>query len=427
VSAERTSGTTLITNIGELTTNVAAAGDASGTLRDAAVFIEGGRIAWVGSVDEASARGLGRISSVGAHESRPDGGIAPQTGEAGGTAPRTGVEVVDAGGRAVIPGFVDSHTHLVFGGDRADEFEGRMAGTPYAAGGIRRTVAATRAASDDELRTRLAGFVRELRAQGTTTFEVKTGYGLTVDDEERLARLAAEVTPEVTFLGAHVVPAEYAERRDEYVDLVCGPMLQACAPHSRWIDVFCERGAFTPDESRRVLAAGVVHGLLPRVHGNQLGLGEGVRVAVAMGAASVDHCTYLDDDDVAALAASDTVATLLPGVEFSTRQPYPDARRLIDDGVTVALASDCNPGSSFTSSMPLMIALAVREMGMTTAEAVWAATAGGARALRRDDIGAIAPGMRADLVMLDAPTRTHLAYRPGVPLIRTVWRGGGTT
>jgi imidazolonepropionase len=245
-----------------------------------------------------------------------------------------------------------------------------------------------------------------------------------VDDEERLARLAAEVTPEVTFLGAHVVPAEYAERREEYVDLVCGPMLQACAPHSRWIDVFCETGAFTPDEGLRILAAGVAVGLVPRVHGNQLGLGGGVRLAVAVGAASVDHCTYLDDDDVAALAASDTVATLLPGVEFSTRQPYPDARRLIDAGVTVALASDCNPGSSFTSSMPLMIALAVREMRLTSAEAVWAATAGGARALRRDDVGVLAPGMRADLVMLDAPTRTHLAYRPGVPLVHTVWRDG---
>jgi imidazolonepropionase len=381
---------TLITNIGELTTNVAADGDPCGTRHDAAVLIEGSRIAWVGSAADA---------------------------------PRS-MTVVDAGGRAVIPGFVDSHTHLVFGGDRADEFEARMQGTPYAAGGIRRTVAATRAASDDELRRRLSGFVAELTAQGTTTFEVKTGYGLTVDDEARLARLAAEVTPEVTFLGAHVVPAEYADRRDEYVELVCGDMLQACAPHSRWVDVFCERGAFTADESRRILAAGVVHGLLPRVHGNQLGLGEGVQLAVAMGAASVDHCTYLDDDDVAALAGSETVATLLPGVEFSTRQPYPDARRLLDAGVTVALASDCNPGSSFTSSMPLMIALAVREMGMTTAEALWAATAGGARALRRDDVGAIAPGMRADLVLLDAPTRTHLAYRPGVPLIRTVWRDG---
>jgi imidazolonepropionase len=406
---------TLITNIGELTTNVAADGDPCGTLHDTAVLIEGGRIAWVGSAADAP---VDRETAIGTR----DGGLFPPS--RGADAVSRSMTVVDAGGRAVIPGFVDSHTHLVFGGDRADEFEARMAGTPYAAGGIRRTVAATRAASDDELRRRLGLFVAELTAQGTTTFEVKTGYGLTVDDEVRLARLAAEVTPEVTFLGAHVVPAEYADRRDEYVELVCGDMLQACAPHSRWVDVFCERGAFTPDESRRILAAGVVHGLLPRVHGNQLGLGEGVQVAVALGAASVDHCTYLDDDDIAALAGSKTVATLLPGVEFSTRQPYPDARRLIDAGVTVALASDCNPGSSFTSSMPLMVALAVREMGMTTAEALWAATAGGARALRRGDVGAIAPGMRADLVLLDAPTRTHLAYRPGVPLVHRVLVGG---
>lgn len=382
---------TLIMNIGELTTNVERDGDPCGTLRDAAVLVEGSRIAWVGAAADAPA------------------GVR---------------DTVDAAGRAVIPGFVDSHTHLVFGGDRADEFEARMTGVPYAAGGIRRTVAATRGASDEELRARLAGFTSELHGQGTTTFEVKTGYGLTVHDEARLARLAAEVTPEVTFLGAHVVPAEYADGREDYVDLVVGPMLEAVRPHARWVDVFCERGAFTPDESRAILAAGAAHGLLPRVHGNQLGHGEGVRLAVAAGAASVDHCTYLDDADVAALAGSDTVATLLPGVEFSTRQPYPDARRLIDAGVTVALASDCNPGSSFTSSMPLMIALAVREMGMTPAEAVWAATAGGARALRRDDLGRIAPGARADLVLLDAPTRVHLAYRPGVPLVAGVWKDG---
>nr|WP_211160278.1 imidazolonepropionase [Microbacterium sp. MF43] len=374
-----------------MTTNAGAGDDPCGTLQRAAVLVEGTRISWVGPATDAPA-------------SVPD--------------------TVDAAGRAVIPGFVDSHTHLVFGGDRADEFEARMTGTPYAAGGIRRTVAATRAASDEELRARLAGFTRELLVQGTTTFEVKTGYGLTVADEARLARLAAEVTSEVTFLGAHIVPAEYADRRDEYVDLVIGPMLRAVRPHARWVDVFCERGAFTAEESRRILTAGAAHGLLPRVHGNQLGPGEGVRLAVAMGAASVDHCTYLDDADVAALAGSDTVATLLPGVEFSTRQPYPDARRLIDAGVTVALASDCNPGSSFTSSMPLMIALAVREMGMTPAEAVWAATAGGARALRRDDVGLVAPGARADLVLLDAPTRVHLAYRPGVPLVAGVWKDG---
>lgn len=413
----------LITNIGELTTNVATPGDPLGTLHEAAVLIRDGRIAWVGPAADAPAgppagpppAGSGRIPSVGAHEMRPSGADTPQTQDE---------EVVDAGGRAVIPGFVDSHTHLVFGGDRSAEFAARMAGRPYAAGGIRTTVAATRAAGDDELRARLAGFVDELHRQGTTTFEVKTGYGLTVADEARAARLAAEVTPEVTFLGAHVVPAEYADAREAYVELVCGEMLDACAPLCRWIDVFCETGAFTAAETRRILTAGIARGLLPRVHGNQLGPGAGVRVAVELGAASVDHCTYLDDEDIAALAGSATVATLLPGVEFSTRQPYPDARRLIDAGVTVALASDCNPGSSFTSSMPLMIALAVREMGMTPAEAVWAATAGGARALRRDDVGRIQPGARADLVVLDAPSRVHLAYRPGVPLVEAVYRGG---
>ncbi|MCK2032799.1 imidazolonepropionase [Microbacterium sp. KSW4-4] len=382
--------TTLISGIGELTTNVAAGGDPTGTLRDAAVLIDGARIAWVGTSAAAPAAD----------------------------------EVVDAGGRAVIPGFVDSHSHLVFGGDRAAEFEARMAGQPYAAGGIRSTVQATRAATDDELRARLRRFIEELRAQGTTTVEIKSGYGLAVAQEERLVRLAAEVTPEVTFLGAHVVPVDYADDPDAYVDLVVGPMLDACAPHSRWIDVFCETGAFTVAQSRRILEAGITRGLAPRVHASQLGPGDGVRMAVELGAASVDHGTYLTDADIAALAASDTVLTLLPGVEFSTRQPYPDARRLLDAGVTVALACDTNPGSSFTSSMAFCIAIAVRDMGMTTAEAVWAATAGGARALRRDDIGRIAPGARADLVVLDAPSRVHLAYRPGVPLVQRVWKDG---
>ncbi|MCK3769788.1 imidazolonepropionase [Microbacterium aerolatum] len=379
---------TLITNIGELTTNTEA-----GVVRDAAVIIENERFAWVGSADDAP----------------PD---------------PAGYAEVDAEGRAVIPGFVDSHSHIVFGGDRATEFEARMAGEKYAAGGIRSTVAATRAATDDELRARLRGFIEEMRAQGTTTVEIKSGYGLDVETEKRLVRLAAEVTSEVTFLGAHVVPAEYAEDPDAYVDLVTGPMLDACAPHARWIDVFCETGAFTVAQSRRVLEAGVARGLAPRVHAGQLGPGDGVRMAVELGAASVDHGTYLSDDDVAALAASDTVLTLLPGVEFSTRQPYPDARRLIDAGVTVALACDTNPGSSFTSSMPFCIAVAVRDMGMTPSEALWAATAGGAAALRRDDIGVIAPGARADLVLLDAPSHVHLSYRPGVPLVRAVWKDG---
>ncbi|MFJ4046821.1 imidazolonepropionase [Microbacterium sp. NPDC089987] len=401
--------TTLITNIGELTTNVGPSTGSGtqthedGTVQDAAVLIEDGLISWVG----------------------PSASSGAQSGSGAQSTPAAD-EIVDAGGRAVIPGFVDSHSHIVFGGDRAAEFEARMAGQKYAAGGIRSTVAATRRASDDELRARVRGFLDEMLAQGTTTVEIKSGYGLDVETEQRLVRLAAEVTDEVTYLGAHVVPAEYADRSDAYVDLVIGEMLDACAPHAKWIDVFCETGAFSVAQSRRVLEAGITRGLRPRVHASQLGPGEGVQLAIELGAASVDHGTYLTDDDVAALAASDTVLTLLPGVEFSTRQPYPDARRLIDAGVTVAIACDTNPGSSFTSSMPFCIALAVRDMGMTPGEAIWAATAGGAAALQRSDIGVVAPGARADLVLLDAPTRVHLAYRPGVPLVQQVWKDGAS-
>ena len=406
---------TLITNIGELVTNAALDDDPGrgpgpfAALAGAALVVEDGQIAWTGPAGQAPAAD----------------------------------EAVDCGGRAVLPGFVDSHAHLVFAGERSAEFAARMAGTPYQAGGIRSTVAATRAAPDEVLRANLVRLAREMVAQGTTTLECKSGYGLTVPDEARSVALAAEVTPEVTFLGAHVVPPEYQGDRAGYLDLVCGPMLKACAPHARWVDVFCERGAFDADEAAAVLAAGRAAGLLPRVHANQLGPGPGVQVAVAAGAASADHCTYLSDADVDALAASGagsgtpgsggpgsggpwsgTVATLLPGVEFSTRQPYPDARRLLAAGVTVALATDCNPGSCFTSSMPLGVALAVREMRMTTQEAVWAATAGGARALRRTDVGQLAVGARADLMLLDAPSHTYLAYRPGVPLVRAVWRAG---
>jgi imidazolonepropionase len=404
---------TLITNIGELTTNTDA-----GILHDVAVLMEDGRIAWVGDALTSPA------SLPEPSRSLPEPSASLPEPSASLPEPVEGTQVIDAGGRAVIPGFVDSHSHIVFGGDRAAEFEARMAGEKYAAGGIRSTVAATRAASDDDLRARLHAFIAEMRAQGTTTVEIKSGYGLDVETEQRLVRLAAEATEEVTFLGAHVVPAEYTDRPDAYVDLVTGPMLDACAPHARWIDVFCETGAFTVEQSRRVLEAGIARGLMPRVHAGQLGQSDGVRMAIELGAASVDHGTYLSDADIAALAASDTVLTLLPGVEFSTRQPYPDARRLIDAGVTVALACDTNPGSSFTSSMPFCIAVAVRDMGMTPVEALWAATAGGAAALRRDDIGLIVPGARADLVLLDAPSHVHLSYRPGVPLVHDVWKAG---
>jgi imidazolonepropionase len=338
-----------------------------------------------------------------------------------------GDERIDAGGRCVIPGFVDSHTHLVFAGDRAEEFAARMAGAPYEAGGIATTVDATRTAGDGELRT-LAHARRDegIRA-GITHVEIKSGYALTVDGERRLCQLATELTDDVTFLGAHLVPPEYAGRADDYVALVCREMVTACAPHARWIDVFCEQGAFDAEQSRAVLEAGRDAGLGLRVHANQLGPGPGVQLAVEMRAASADHCTYLTDDDIEALAASeDTVATFLPATDFATRQPYPDARRAIDAGVKVALATNTNPGSSYTTSMSFCIALAVRDLKMTIDEALSAATAGGARALRRTDIGRLAPGCRADAVVLDAPSPTHLAYRPGVPLVAATLVQGGT-
>ena len=325
-------------------------------------------------------------------------------------------ERIDAAGLCVIPGFVDSHTHLVFAGERGDEFAARMAGAPYAAGGIRSTIAATRAASTDELRA-LAQARREALRAGITHLEIKSGYGLDVTEEERACALAAELTDDVTFLGAHVVP-EGADA-DEYVALVCGAMLDACAPHARWVDAFCERGAFDADQARAVLTAGRAAGLGLRIHANQLGPGPGVQLAVELGAASADHCTYLTDADIDALAGSDTVATFLPATDFSTRQPYPDARRAIDAGVQVAIATNCNPGSSYTTSMAFCIALAVRDMRMTADEALRAATLGGARALRRDDVGHLAPGARADVVLLDAPSPAHLVYRPGVPLVAT--------
>lgn len=386
--------TTVVTGIGSLVTNDPAQGDGGplGLLRDAAVVVDDGSgvVVWVG---------------------------------AAGAAPAADVRV-EADGRAVVPGFVDSHAHLVFAGDRTAEFNARMSGRPYSAGGIRTTVAATRAASDAELDANLERLLRESLRQGSTTVECKSGYGLTTDDEARALRLAAARTEETTYLGAHVVPPEYADGPAGYVALVTGPMLDACAPHARWVDAFCERGAFDADQARAVLTAGRERGLLPRLHANQLGPGPGVQLAVELDAASADHCTHLDDADVDALAHSDTVATLLPGAEFSTRAPYPDARRLLAAGAVVALATDCNPGSSYTSSMPFCIAVAVREMGLTPDEALWAATAGGAAALRRPDLGRLTPGARADLVLLDAPSHVHLAYRPGVPLVAAVWQRG---
>jgi imidazolonepropionase len=378
---------TVFRNIGELTTN----GDL-GVLRDAALVLDGQRVVWVGADVDAPAAD----SSF------------------------------DVGGRAVLPGWVDSHTHLAFAGDRSTEFAARMAGETYSAGGIKVSVERTRAASGDELRSLMAERIRTANVNGTTWLETKTGYGLDVETEERSARLAAEFGQDVTFLGAHVVPDGWDA--DDYVALVTGPMLQAVRPYVAWMDVFCERGAFDEAQSRAVLQAGLDSGLGLRVHGNQLGPGPGVRLAVELGAASVDHCNFLDDEDIDRLAASSTVATLLPACDLSTRQPFPPARSLIDAGATVALASNCNPGTSYTTSMAFCVATAVLQMHLSVKEAVWSATMGGAVALRRHEgelpIGALMPGFRADLQVLDAPSVTHLAYRPGMQLTQAVWQAG---
>jgi imidazolonepropionase len=383
--------TTLLRNIGELVTNDPSWGDRCGILNGAAVEWADGVVTWVGSDSDA--------------ESRVD----------------SASEILDAEGRAVIPGFVDSHTHLIFAGDRSFEFEARMAGTAYDAGGIATTVAATKDATDAELRDLIGARMAEMRSQGTTTVEIKTGYGLTVDHEVRLARIAREFTDHVTFLGAHVVPTEYLGRSDDYVELVCGEMLDAVEPFVTALDVFCEEGAFTVEQSRRILEAGDERGLRTHIHAAQLGPSESVKMAIEIGVASVDHGTFITDADVVALAETGAVLTLLPGSDFSTRQPYPDARRFIDAGVTVALASNCNPGSSYTTSMAFCIAIAVREMRMTPSEALWSATAGGAQSLGLSTVGNLSVGSRAHIVELNAPNHIHLAYRPGVNFVRRVW------
>jgi imidazolonepropionase len=373
--------TLVVTNISELTTNDPTLGDESrvGRLFDAALVVDETQVLWVGSSDEA-----------------PDAD-----------------ESIDAEGRAVIPGFVDSHTHLVFAGERSDEFEARMAGVHYDGGGITRTVETTRAASTDELTRGARRRVHELLTGGVTTVEIKSGYELTTEGERRGLEIARLFSDEVTWLGAHVVPPEFRHDRAGYLSLVKSDMLEACAPHAKWADVFCDRGAFSVDEARDVLHAARAAGLAPRLHGNQLAHSGAIELAVELDCASVDHCTYLEDSDIDLLSASATVATLLPGAEFSTRSPYPNARRLLDAGAVVALATDCNPGSSYVTSMAFVIALAVREMSMSVDEALWSATLGGAWSLRRSDIGHLGLGARSDFSILDAPRAAHLAYRPG--------------
>lgn len=382
-----------ITNIGSLVTNDPNLGlGILGELENASLVIEGGKVAWVGN-----------------------SGSAPATDQ-----------VIDAQGMGVIPGFVDSHAHMVFAGDRSKEFEARMNGEKYSAGGIKSTVAKTRAASDAELEANFLSLQNEMIRSGITTFESKSGYGLTVSDEARSLAIASQHTSETTLLGAHVVPEDYAGKADEYVSLVNGEMLDACAPHAKWIDVFCDVGAFDVDQSRAILQAGIAKGLQPRIHANQLAAGGGVQLAVELDCASADHCTHLSSADIDALAGSNTVATLLPGAEFSTRATYPDAKKLFAAGVNVALATDCNPGSSYTTSMSFCIAVAIRDMGFSPEQALWSATLGGAKALRRTEVGSLSVGMSADLSILSAPSFRHLGYRPGVDQIEQVIKQGKT-
>ena len=380
-----------ITNIGSLVTNDQSLGSGIlGEISNASLVIENGKIAWVGKTNDV-----------------------PNTDQQ-----------IDVVGKAVIPGFVDSHAHLLFAGERSKEFQARMKGEKYSAGGIKSTVAATRAASNDALEQNMLRLVSEMQRSGITTYETKSGYGLTTLDETRALQIAAKHTPETTFLGAHVVPSEYAGKEDKYVELVTGEMLDSVLPYAKWIDVFCDQGAFDVDQARQILQAGIDKGLLPRIHANQLTQGGGVRLAVELDCASADHCTHLSDKDIEALAGSNTVATLVPGAEFSTRATYPNAARLFDAGVNVALATDCNPGSSYTTSMPFCIAIAIREMGLTPEQALWSATMGGAKALRRTDVGALVVGQSADLVVLNAPSYLHLGYRPGVDLVSEVFKSG---
>lgn len=381
----------VITNIGSLVTNDPNNGPGLlGEIENASLVIEGSKIAWVGPNGQAPAA-----------DSR-----------------------IDAQGKAVIPGFVDSHAHLLFAGDRAKEFQARMKGEKYSAGGIKSTVAATRAATDQELEQNMLRLVGEMTRSGITTFETKSGYGLTVDDETIALAVAAKHTPETTFLGAHVVPEEYAGNPDDYVALIVDQMIPAVKPHAKWIDAFCDRGAFTVEQARQILVAGKAQGLLPRIHANQLEHSGGVKLAVELDCASADHCTHLDDSDIDALANSNTVSTLVPGAEFSTRASYPDARRLFDARVSVAIATDCNPGSSYTTSMPFCIAVAIRDMHFSPEQALWSATMGGAKALRRSDVGHLSIGASADLTILNAPSYLHLGYRPGVDLVSTVIKAG---
>jgi len=392
----------LLTGIGELVTNASDAPGSLGVVHNAALAVRDGRVAWAG----------------------PAAGLP---------AAQRQLEAFDVQGRAVVPGFVDAHTHLVFAGDRAEEFARRLAGESYEAilatgGGIHSTVTATRAASFDELVAAVRERAMRLLRQGTMTVEVKSGYGLDVETEVRMleaARVVGERTPidvVPTYLGAHVVPRDID--RGDYLDLVTGEMLDACVPLARYCDVFCDRGAFTVDEARRVLLAGLEGGLRPRIHAEQLAHTGAARLAAEMGAASADHLDHATPEDAVALREAGVVAVLLPAASFSLGAPQAPARMLWDAGVTVALATDCNPGTSYVESMPFVVALACLEMGLTPEEALWAATRGGALALEEPDKGWLVEGAVADLVVLEAPSYRHLPYRPGSDLVWAVIKDG---
>ena len=347
---------------------------------------------------------------------------------------------IDASGSVVMPGFVDPHTHLVWAGARADEFEMRVGGATYmeimaAGGGIMSTVRATRAASIDDLVAQTRPRLDRALAHGTTTVEIKTGYGLNVEDELKqlatIQRLRGEFpgTLVPTFLGAHAVPAEFKGRADEYVDLVVHEMLPAVAALDDpplFCDVFCEDGAFTLDQSRRVLEAARALGFGLKIHVDEFKPLGGTRLAVELGATSADHLVCTPPDEIEILAHSDTIAVALPGTPFGLgHHDYTPARALIDAGGAVALATDCNPGTCWCENMQFMIALACRAMSMTPAEAISAATVNAAHALGLGDrVGSLEPGKRADLILLDAPSYPHLAYRFGTNLVRTAIAGG---
>jgi imidazolonepropionase len=288
-----------------------------------------------------------------------------------------------------------------------------MSGQKYATGGIKTTVAATRAATEDDLISHTKDLLRKCQSHGTTTVEIKSGYGLDVDTELKILKVAKTFTDETTFLGAHVIPAEYENNREGYIQLVKNEMLDVVTPYAKWIDVFCDSGAFSVDEAREILQSGIAKGLKGRIHGNQLGDTGGAELAIEMNLASIDHATHVSNDTIAALAESNVVTTFLPGAEFFTKSSYPKVNLYFELGAKVALATDCNPGSSYLTSMPIVMSLAIREMGFTPAQALYAATAGGAAALQRSDIGHLQPGAKADLVIWQAPTFEHIAYRMG--------------